>query len=108
MWLGLLLWLAGLLSNARCDHILRKLKTSSGHYQTPRGFLFEYVSCANYTAECIEWISYAVAAWSWPAAAFAVFTAANLGPRADNIHHWYKEMFPEYPGMRKAFVPFVW
>ena len=108
VWLGLLLWLGGLLSNARCDQMLRNLKTSSGQYQPPRGFLFEYVSCANYTAECIEWIGYAVAAWSWPAAAFAAFTAANLGPRAQQHHHWYKEVFPAYPRMRKAFVPFVW
>ena len=108
VWLGLLLWLVGLLSNAHCDQILRNLKNSSGQYQIPRGFLFEYVSCANYTAECIEWMGYAVAAWSWPAAAFAVFTAANLGPRAQQHHHWYKKTFPAYPRTRKAFVPFLW
>ena len=108
VWLGLLLWLGGLLSNARCDQMLRNMKTSSGQYQIPRGFCFEYVSCPNYTAECIEWIGYAVAAWSWPAAAFACFTFANLGPRAQQHHQWYKEKFPAYPRRRKAFVPFIW
>lgn len=32
--------------------------------------------------EIIEWIGFAIACWSLPAAAFAVYTFANLAPRA--------------------------
>ena len=36
--------------------------------------------------------------------AFAVYTAANLVPRALDHHRWYQETFPDYP-RRKAIVP---
>ena len=39
--------------------------------------------------------------------AFAVFTAANLGPRARSNHSWYQENFPDYPEGRRALIPGV-
>lgn len=35
--------------------------------------------------EIIEWIGFAVACWSLPAAAFAIYTIANLAPRAIKV-----------------------
>ena len=48
--------------------------------------MFEYVSGANFFGEMLEWIGYAVASWSLPALAFAIFTCCNIGPRAV-AHH---------------------
>jgi hypothetical protein len=40
--------------------------------------------------------------------AFAVFTFANLVPRAVNHRKWYAEKFKEqYPASRKAVIPFL-
>eukprot|EP00271_Cylindrocystis_brebissonii_P003510 TRINITY_DN14562_c0_g1_i2.p1 TRINITY_DN14562_c0_g1~~TRINITY_DN14562_c0_g1_i2.p1 ORF type:complete len:312 (-),score=73.18 TRINITY_DN14562_c0_g1_i2:660-1595(-) len=48
-------------ANLYCHIILRNLRSSSGGYQIPRGFLFEYCTCANYFAEICGWIAFNVA-----------------------------------------------
>ena len=53
------------------------------------GGCFEWVSGANYFGEIIEWIGFAVASWSFPAAAFALFSISNIGPRALHHHRWF-------------------
>jgi hypothetical protein len=45
--------------------------------------------------------------WSLPAFSFAVWTFANLVPRAINHHQWYHEKFEDYPENRKAVIPFL-
>lgn len=80
-------------------------------YKVPHGGLFEYVSAANYLAETVEWLGYAVACWDASLApwAFAWATLCNLAPRARSHHQWYRAKFKEaYPANRKAFIPFVW
>jgi hypothetical protein len=46
-------------------------------------------------------------AWNLPALSFAIWTFANLVPRALNHHNWYKDKFPDYPKNRKAVFPFL-
>lgn len=81
--IGMSLWLFGWLLNIQSDNILLSLRKSRGDggYKIPRGGAFEYVSAANYFGEITEWTGWAIAAWSLPAAAFAIFTFANLVPR---------------------------
>jgi len=50
------------------------------------GFLFNFVSCANYFGEVVEWIGYALATYNIAGLSFAVFTFANLVPRALKHH----------------------
>lgn len=41
---------------------------------------------ANFVGgEIIEWTGFAIACWSLPAAAFAIMTFCNLGPRAHHV-----------------------
>ena len=40
--------------------------------------------------------------------AFAVWTIANLAPRARSNHLWYRQTFPDYPAERKALLPGLW
>ena len=79
------------------------------HYSIPRGGLFEYVSCANYAGECLEWAGWALAAdFALPQVAFALFTLANLVPRALSYHSFYRAHFGDrYPAARKAIIPFL-
>lgn len=108
-WLGLALFIAGFGIHTHSDKILRILRRQGkGEYLVPQKGLFRFVSSPNYLGEIVEWTGFAVATWSVAGLAFAVFTIANLLPRAYSNHQWYKKTFPEYPRNRRVLVPFVW
>ena len=107
--LGTVLFLAGLVINIHADEVLRRLRlqTPTG-YGRPDGGLYRFVSCPNYLGELVEWCAFALLTFSLPALVFALWTAANLVPRARANHEWYRRTFAEYPQGRKAILPFVW
>ncbi|MEE6465355.1 hypothetical protein FKM82_006532 [Ascaphus truei] len=72
------------------------------------GGLFEYVSGANFFGEILQWSGFAIAGWSLPGAAFAIFTALVLTSRAQQHHQWYLEKFEDYPKSRKIILPFLY
>jgi 3-oxo-5-alpha-steroid 4-dehydrogenase 1 len=105
---GAALFLAGWLGNVRSDAILRGLRRpGETGYHIPHGGLYRWVSAPNYLCEMVEWTGWAVATWSTAGLAFAIYTAANLAPRALSHHAWYRARFPDYPVARKALIPFV-
>lgn len=107
--LGLSIFLTGAAINNWADDRLIQLRRGRGDtgYQIPAGGLFHYISCPNHFGEIIEWTGFALMAWNLPALAFAVWTAANLIPRALSHHRWYRTHFPDYPARRKAVIPGV-
>lgn len=103
---GLVLFAAGFCIHVWSDSRLRSFRRpGEHHYQLPRGGLFHLVSCPNYLGEMVEWIGWAVLTWSPAGAAFAVWTAANLLPRALACHRWYRRTFTDYPPARRAIIP---
>src|SRR5262245_55152428 len=107
--LGTALFLGGMALNQRSDRTLRNLRRpGETGYKIPHGGAYRWVSCPNYLGEIIEWLGYALAAWSPAGLAFAAYTMANLVPRALANHEWYRERFPDYPTQRKAIIPLVW
>ena len=105
---GTAVFLVGMVINLHSDHLLRNLrKPGETDFKIPRGGMFRFVSAANYLGEFTEWVGWAILTWSLPAAIFALWTFANLGPRARATHRWYLEKFPDYPKDRKAILPFV-
>ncbi len=105
---GAALFLAGLALHVSSDRALRRLRApGESGYRVPRGGAFEWVSCPNYLGEMLEWCGWAVATWSLAGLAFALYTAANLAPRALAHHAWYRRRFPDYPPGRRALLPFV-
>lgn len=106
-WLGLVLFAGGLTLNATSDRTLRRLRSDGGGYRVPHGGGFRYVSSPNYLGEIVEWTGWAVMTWSLAGASFALYTIANLAPRAVANHRWYRETFPDYPPGRRAILPFV-
>jgi len=106
--IGVVLFAVGLGLNVASDAALRRLRSAGdGGYRVPRGGAFEWVSCPNYLGEILEWTGWALATWSLPGLAFAVYTSANLVPRALAHHAWYRARFPGYPSRRRALVPLV-
>jgi protein-S-isoprenylcysteine O-methyltransferase Ste14 len=106
--LGVTLFAAGFVVHVWSDGILRRLRaTGAARYGIPRGGLFRYVSCPNYLGEIVQWCGFALATWSLAGLSFAVFTVANLLPRALSYHRWYRETFPEYPDDRRALIPAI-
>ncbi|MDD5622898.1 MAG: DUF1295 domain-containing protein [Actinomycetota bacterium] len=105
---GAIFFITGMIINLQSDHILRSLRNScENSYKIPKRGLFKYITCPNYFGEILEWTGWAIATWSIPGLAFAVFTFANLAPRAFTNHHWYLKNFSDYPRDRKALIPFI-
>ena len=105
---GLLIFITGFIINLKSDHILRNLrKPGDTGYSIPYGGMFKYISCPNYLGEIMEWFGWALLTWSLVGLIFAVWTAANLIPRAVSYHRWYREKFDNYPDNRKAIFPLI-
>lgn len=109
--LGTLVFFAGMGINLHSDRIIRRLRKpgDTGHY-LPQGGMFRYVTSANYFGEIVEWTGFAILTWSAAGAVFALWTFANLVPRADAIYKRYGEMFGEEVrrGRRKRVIPFIY
>ena len=105
-WIGLAVFILGWLINIRTDEILLRLREpNETKYLIPRGGLFEWVSCPNFLGEMILWCGWAIMCWNLAALSFAVWTIANLFPRALAHHRWYRRTFADYPANRKAVFP---
>ncbi len=104
---GLLFWV-GLAVNLHSDSVLRRMRSPGDTgYRIPDQGLHRYVSAPNYFGEIVEWAGWALATWSLAGLGFAVYSVANLLPRALQHHRWYRETFDDYPPERRALVPFV-
>jgi len=105
---GAALLLVGWLINIHSDTILVRLRApGETGYKVPHGGLYRWISCPNYFGEMLEWIGWALATWSTAGLAFALYTAANLVPRAVAHHRWYHDRFDTYPEDRRAVIPYL-
>jgi len=79
----------------------------------PRGSLFEFVSCPNYTVEITAWLSFSVMTHSLPALLFTLAGAAQMWLWAVQKHKKYRQEFDGkegrqlYPRSRKVLIPFL-
>lgn len=106
---GLPLFVLGFGINFWADEKLINLrKPGETGYVIPHGGLFNYVSAPNLFGEILEWTGFAILAWNLPAASFAIWTFANLVPRAVAHHRFYLNKFSDYPKSRKAVLPFIY
>jgi protein-S-isoprenylcysteine O-methyltransferase Ste14 len=106
---GALVFVIGFAINQHADWVLMNLrKPGETGYKIPRGGLYEFITCPNYFGELLEWTGFAIASWSLPGLAFALYTFANLAPRARDHHRWYLTKFSDYPKTRRVIIPFLW
>jgi 3-oxo-5-alpha-steroid 4-dehydrogenase 1 len=104
--IGVVLFFGGMAINLRADNTLLALRgPSESGYKIPYGGLYRWISCPNYLGEILQWTGWAVATWSLVGMSFALWTAANLVPRAIAHHRWYRQEFADYPGDRRALLP---
>ncbi|KAJ6983146.1 very-long-chain enoyl-CoA reductase-like isoform X3 [Populus alba x Populus x berolinensis] len=67
------------LANLYCHMLLRNLRRPGGNggYQIPSGFLFNIVTCANYTTEIYQWLGFNVATQTVSGYFFLVVATSN-------------------------------
>jgi 3-oxo-5-alpha-steroid 4-dehydrogenase 1 len=105
---GAIIFFTGFSITCSSDFIIRSLrKKGDTNYYIPRKGLFRFISNPNYFGEILEWTGWAIFTWSLAGLAFAIFTFANLFPRAVSNHKWYKKTFSDYPPERKVIIPFL-
>ena len=108
---GTVVFAVGMFINIQSDSIIRNLRKpgDTAHY-LPQGGMFRYVTSANYFGEFLEWTGFAILTWSWAGAVFALWTFANLAPRAARIYDRYALEFPDQFDRRKLkrIIPFIY
>lgn len=108
---GACLFFCGMAINLHSDHIIRHLrKPGDTRHYIPHGGFYNYVTSANYFGEFVEWTGYALLTFSIPGAVFALWTFANLAPRARSLHKRYLSEFgDEYKAMNLRYIiPFIY
>lgn len=109
--LGIVVFIAGMAINMHSDNVIRHLrKPGDTRHYIPRGGMFRFVTSANYLGEFVEWTGYAILTWSLGGLIFALWTFANLAPRARRIHERYlREFGKEYSCLgRRYILPFLY
>lgn len=108
---GSIIFLMGMLVNWQSDYIIRHLRKANDtkHY-LPKHGMYRYVTSANYFGEIVEWIGFAILTWSLAGAVFAIWTMANLVPRANSIYKKYQQEFGDefYERPLKRVFPFIY
>ncbi|KAF3778906.1 Very-long-chain enoyl-CoA reductase [Nymphaea thermarum] len=102
-------------ANLYCHLLLRNLRSpgGSGGYQIPRGFLFNIVTCANYTTEIYQWVGFNIATQTVAGYVFLVVAAAIMTNWALAKHCRLKKLFdgkdgkPKYPRRWVILPPFL-
>lgn len=108
---GFLIFIVGMYINIQSDDIVRNLRKNGDtkHY-LPKDGMFRYVTSANYFGEFVEWVGFAILTWSWSGLVFALWTFANLAPRAARIYEKYKQEFGDELDTKKVkrMIPFIY
>ncbi len=109
--IGTIVFFIGMIINIHSDYVIRHLRKpgDTRHYLPKKG-MFRYVTSANYFGEFVEWLGFAILTWSLSGAVFALWTFANLAPRAAKIYDNYKKEFGDELDVKKTkrIIPFIY
>ncbi|KDN49886.1 hypothetical protein RSAG8_01951, partial [Rhizoctonia solani AG-8 WAC10335] len=104
------IWAFAELSNLHAHLTLRNLRPANNPTARgiPRGYLFEYVSCPNYTFEILAWVAFTLMTKSWASLIFIIAGTTPMVIWAIQKHKAYRREFgSQYPRNRKIIVPFL-
>jgi very-long-chain enoyl-CoA reductase len=111
VFIGLIIFILSEIGNLICHIMLSNMRPKEGSTKRdiPRGFLFEYVACPNYTYEVASWIGFSIMTQIPFSYLFTLVGFLQMRDWAMKKHRQYKKDFPEeYPKLgRKAIIPFI-
>lgn len=115
MYIGFGLGIVCQLANFYCHIILKNLRSPDGKggYQIPKGFLFNYITCANYTTEIYQWLGYNIATQTIAGYSFMIVAAFIMSNWALGKHRRLRKLFdgkegrPKYPRRWVILPPFL-
>ena len=85
-------------SNLYCHIILQRLrKKGEKGYKMPRGFLFEYITCANYTMEICAWVLFSIATQTLTSVLFSLAGSLQMAQWANGKHKRLVQVRLPYP-----------
>lgn len=109
--LGTVIFFVGMAINIHSDHVIRSLRApgDTRHYIPRKGF-YRWVAGANYFGEFTEWVGFAILTWSAAGAVFALWTFANVAPRAKSLSARYTNLFgEEFTSLNLRYIiPFIY
>ena len=109
--IGLGIFILCEVGNLICHIMLSNLRPpGTKERRIPRGFMFEYVVCPNYTFEIFAWVGFSIMTNLYLSWAFTAFGFYQMTEWAFKKHQNYKKDFgKEYTDLRrkKVIIPFV-
>lgn len=109
---GLTLWTVSEIGNLICHIMLSNLRPAEGSLQRPipKGFLFDLVSCPNYTFEILSWVGFCMMTQLLFAYGFTLVGGVQMIFWAMKKHEGYLKTYgKDYKQLRrKAIIPFVY
>ena len=114
VYAGLAIFIVSEIGNLICHLMLSNMRPAEGSKKRdiPRGFLFDLVSCPNYTFEVASWVGFSIMTEGMQIRFSYLFTLVGFLQMADwanKKHREYIKSYEEYKGLRrKAIVPFIY
>jgi very-long-chain enoyl-CoA reductase len=107
--IGAVLFLIAEAGNLTCHVMLRNLRPSGSERPVPSGFLFDYVSCPNYTFEVLSWVGFSIMTQIPFSYLFTLIGFIQMADWALKKHRGYLQTYgDDYKKLRrKAIVPFL-
>eukprot|EP00252_Welwitschia_mirabilis_P010721 TRINITY_DN2415_c0_g2_i2.p1 TRINITY_DN2415_c0_g2~~TRINITY_DN2415_c0_g2_i2.p1 ORF type:complete len:309 (-),score=33.12 TRINITY_DN2415_c0_g2_i2:289-1215(-) len=113
--IGFALGIVCQLANFYCHILLRNLRGAGGKggYQIPSGFLFNVVTCANYTTEIYQWLGFNIATQTVAGYTFLAAATFIMSNWALAKHRRLRRLFdgqngrPKYPRRWVILPPFL-
>ena len=96
------------MGNFYSHYQLRNLRApGTRERRNPRGFMFEYTSCANYTFEVFAWLVFSIMVSTLTSWLFLFVSTGQIALWAIKKHVALNKEFGKVPG-RKILFPFIW
>lgn len=112
VWVGFGIFALCELGNLICHLMLSGMRPEEGSQRRsiPKGFLFNYVACPNYTFEVMSWVGFSIMTQLSFSYLFTLVGFLQMADWAQKKHRGYKKTYDtEYTKLkRKAIIPFLY
>jgi very-long-chain enoyl-CoA reductase len=106
-YIGVVLFIVGILGNFIHHKILADLRKNTLDYIIPSSGLFNFIVCPHYLFEIVSWLGIFLVSRHLASLLVIIFIIGYLTARSIRTLKWYQEKFSEFPAARKAILPFI-